>query len=224
MKKFSIFVVVLCLILFGIICYGVLSYDSLVIDTKVYSFIASNIMNDELTLILKAITELGGVAFTVLAGVLIFMFCKKNRWFITFDLVGVTLVNQVIKHIIRRPRPNVLRLVEESGYSFPSGHSMVSMAFYGIIIYLVYKNVSNKYLKWILIILLSLLILSIGFSRIYVGVHYFTDVVGGFFLALAYLIVYIYIYNILNIKSCIAKINFYVILLTFTEVYMKMIP
>ena len=195
MKKFSIFVVVLCLILFGIICYGVLSYDSLVIDSKVYSFIINNIMNDGLTPILKAITELGGVAFTVLAGVLIFMFCKKNRWFITIDLVGVTLVNQVIKHIIRRPRPNVLRLVEESGYSFPSGHSMVSMAFYGIIIYLVYKNVSNKYLKWILIILLSLLILSIGFSRIYVGVHYFTDVAGGFLLGLAYLIIYINIYN-----------------------------
>ena len=195
MKKFSIFVVVLCLILFSIICYGVLSYDSLVIDTKVYSFIINNIMNDGLTPILKAITELGGVAFTVLAGVLIFMFCKKNRWFITIDLVGVTLVNQVIKHIIRRPRPNVLRLVEESGYSFPSGHSMVSMAFYGIIFYLVYKNVSNKYLKWILIILLSLLILSIGFSRIYVGVHYFTDVAGGFLLGLAYLIIYINIYN-----------------------------
>ena len=195
MKKFSIFVVVLCLILFSIICYGVLSYDSLVIDTKVYSFITNNIMNDGLTPILKAITELGGVAFTVLAGVLIFMFCKKNRWFITIDLVGVTLVNQVIKHIIRRPRPNVLRLVEESGYSFPSGHSMVSMAFYGIIIYLVYKNVTNKYLKWILIILLSLLILSIGFSRIYVGVHYFTDVAGGFLLGLAYLIIYINIYN-----------------------------
>ncbi len=195
MKKFSIFVVVLCLILFSIICYGVLSYDSLVIDTKIYSFITNNIMNDGLTPILKVITELGGVAFTVLAGVLIFMFCKKNRWFITIDLVGVTLVNQVIKHIIRRPRPNVLRLVEESGYSFPSGHSMVSMAFYGIIIYLVYKNVSNKYLKWILIILLSLLILSIGFSRIYVGVHYFTDVAGGFLLGLAYLIIYINIYN-----------------------------
>lgn len=195
MKKFSIFVVVLCLILFSVICYGVLSYDSLVIDTKVYSFIASNTMNDGLTPILKVITELGGVAFTILAGVLIFMFCKKVRWFITFDLVGVTLVNQVIKHIIRRPRPNVLRLVEESGYSFPSGHSMVSMAFYGIIIYLVYKNVSNKYLKWLLITLLSLLILSIGFSRIYVGVHYFTDVAGGFLLGLAYLIIYINIYN-----------------------------
>ena len=149
MKKFSIFIVVLCLILFSVICYGVL----------------------------------------------IFMFCKKIRWFVTFDLVGVTLVNQIIKHIVRRPRPNVLRLVEESGYSFPSGHSMVSMAFYGIIIYLVYKNVSNKYLKWTLIILLSLLILFIGFSRIYVGVHYFTDVASGFLLGLAYLIIYINIYN-----------------------------
>lgn len=195
MKKFNIFIVVLCLILFSVICYSVLSYDNLVIDTKVYSFIADNIMNDGLTSVLKVITELGGVAFTVLAGVLIFMFCKKIRWFVTFDLVGVTVINQAIKHIVRRPRPNVLRLVEESGYSFPSGHSMVSMAFYGIVIYLVYKNVSNKYLKWLLITLLSLLILSIGFSRIYVGVHYFTDVAGGFLLGLAYLIIYINIYN-----------------------------
>lgn len=195
MKKFNIFIVVLCLILFSVICYGVLSYDSLVIDTKVYSFIADNLMSDGITSVLKVITELGGVAFIVLAGVLIFMFCKKIRWFVTFDLVGVTVINQAIKHIVRRPRPNVLRLVEEDGYSFPSGHSMVSMAFYGIIIYLVYKNVTNKYLKWTLITLLSLLILSIGFSRIYVGVHYFTDVVGGFLLGLAYLIIYINIYN-----------------------------
>ena len=195
MKKFNIFIVVLCLILFSVICYGVLSYDSLVIDTKVYSFIADNLMSDGITSVLKVITELGGVAFTVLAGVLIFMFCKKIRWFVTFDLVGVTLINQVIKHIVRRPRPNILRLVEESGYSFPSGHSMVSMTFYGIIIYLVYKNVNDKYLKWLLITLLSLLILAIGFSRIYVGVHYFTDVVGGFLLGLAYLVIYVNIYN-----------------------------
>lgn len=195
MKKCSILIVVLCLMLFSIICYQILNYDSLVIDTNAYSFIADNIMNDSLTPILKVITELGGVAFTVVAGVLIFIFCKKIRWFVTFDLVGVTLINQLLKHIIRRPRPNILRLVEESGYSFPSGHSMVSMTFYGIIIYLVYKNVNDKYLKWLLITLLSLLILAIGFSRIYVGVHYFTDVVGGFLLGLAYLVIYVNIYN-----------------------------
>lgn len=191
MKKFNIFIVVLCLILFSVICYGVLSYDSLVIDTKVYSFIADNIMSDGITSVLKVITELGGVAFIVLAGVLIFMFCKKIRWFVTFDLVGVTLINQVIKHIVRRPRPNVLRLVEEDGYSFPSGHSMVSMAFYGYLIYLIYKYVKNKYIKWISIIALSILICFIGISRIYLGVHYTSDVLGGFLISISYLVIYI---------------------------------
>ena len=201
MKKFRIIIVCLCLLLFSVILFNVCKYGVLDIDNNVYNFISKNIMNDTLSSILKCVTHLGGVAFIVLLGVLCFMFCKKNRWFITFDLVGCTVINQTIKHIVRRPRPNVLRLVEENGYSFPSGHSMISVAFYGLLIYFVYKNINNKYLKWTLISLLSLLILTIGFSRIYVGVHYFTDVVGGFFLALAYLIVYIYIYNKKVIKN-----------------------
>ena len=67
---------------------------------------------------------------------------------------------------------------------------MASMAFYGFIIYLIYKNIKNKYIKWISIILLSILILAIGFSRIYLGVHYTSDVLGGFLLTIAYLMVY----------------------------------
>lgn len=201
MKKFRIIIVCLCLLLFSVILFNICKYGVLDIDNNIYNFISKNIMNDTLSSILKCVTHLGGVAFIVLLGVLCFMFCKKNRWFITFDLVGCTVINQTIKHIVKRPRPNVLRLVSESGYSFPSGHSMISVAFYGLVIYFVYKNINNKYLKWVLISLLSLLILTIGFSRIYVGVHYFTDVVGGFFLALAYLIVYIYIYNKKAIKN-----------------------
>ena len=195
MKKLEVFIVSICLILFAVICFGVCTQDTLSIDTSVYNFISENIMNDTLTSIFKVVTHLGGVAFIILLGVLCFMFCKKNRWFITFDLVGCTIINQAIKHIVRRPRPSVLRLVEESGYSFPSGHSMISIAFYGLVIYFVYKNINNKYLKWTLITLLSLLILTIGFSRIYVGVHYFTDVAGGLLLGFAFLIVYINIYN-----------------------------
>ena len=201
MKKFRIIIVCLCLLLFSVILFSVCKYGVLDIDNNVYNFISKNIMNDTLSSILKCVTHLGGVAFIVLLGVLCFMFCKKNRWFITFDLVGCTVINQTIKHIVRRPRPNVVRLVSESGYSFPSGHSMISVAFYGLVIYFFYKNINNKYLKWALISLLSLLILTIGFSRIYVGVHYFTDVVGGYLLALAYLVVYIYIYNKKVIKN-----------------------
>ena len=80
-------------------------------------------------------------------------------------------------------------IIEESGYIFPSGHSMASMAFYGFIIFLVWKYVkTNK--KWIYTIVLSLLILLIGISRIYLGVHYASDVLAGFILTLAYLIIF----------------------------------
>ena len=67
---------------------------------------------------------------------------------------------------------------------------MVSMAFYGFLIYLIYKNVKNKYLKWISITILSLLITLIGISRIYLGVHYTSDVLGGFLISISYLIVF----------------------------------
>lgn len=195
MKKFRYVLAGICFIIFLGIMYSVLKYDSLSIDTSVYNFISNNIMTNGLHPYVKVITELGGVGFTVVLTLLIIIFSKKYRWFIAGNVVATTLVNQIVKHLVRRPRPSVLRLVNESGYSFPSGHSMVSVALYGIIVYTIYMNVKNKYVKWISIVLLSLLVLLIGFSRIYVGVHYFTDVVGGFTLGLVVLIMYIDIYD-----------------------------
>ena len=100
-------------------------------------------------------------------------------------------LNQILKYIVQRNRPEGYRLIDESGYSFPSGHSMVSTAFYGFLIYLVIKKVKNKYLKNFLVILLSILIILIGFSRVYLGVHYASDVIAGFFISIAYLILFI---------------------------------
>lgn len=114
------------------------------------------------------------------------------------NLVISAGMNNLLKIIIQRPRPIGYRLIEETGYSFPSGHSMVSMAFYGYLVYLTYKHIKNKYLKYLLMIILNILILMIGTSRVFLGVHYTSDVLGGFIISIIYLIIYI---------KCIEKIN-----------------
>ena len=129
----------------------------------------------------------------MIATITLFIVIKNKKIGISIlsNVAIVTVLNQLIKRILQRPRPTEYRIIEETGYSFPSGHSMVSMAFYGYFIYLIYKYVKNKYVKWISIILLSLLICLIGISRIYLGVHYTSDVLGGFLISISYLIIYI---------------------------------
>lgn len=78
---------------------------------------------------------------------------------------------------------------------------MVSLSFYGFLIYLIYKNIQNKYIKWILILLLGLLIFIVGTSRIYLGVHYPSDVLTGFLLASSYLIIFIGVANKFILKK-----------------------
>lgn len=102
----------------------------------------------------------------------------------------IFLSNQLLKNIVARPRPEGFRLVEESGYSFPSGHSMVSMAFYGFIVYWIFEKVKNPYLKWSSMIAISFIIIAIGLSRIYLGVHYASDVIAGFCISISYLILF----------------------------------
>ena len=122
---------------------------------------------------------------------------KKVGISVFLNLILASLTNYTLKQIVQRPRPIEYRIIDESGYSLPSGHSMVSMAFYGYLIYLIYKQIGNKYIKWSLISLLSLLIISIGISRIYLGVHYVSDVIAGFLVAISYLIIYINIINLI---------------------------
>lgn len=162
------------------------------IDKNIYNLIIK-LMNSNTTTVMIFISYLGS-AVTLITLVIEFMIIlknKRNAKYIALNLVLVFLLNRILKLIIGRPRPDVLKLVLEDGYSFPSGHSMVSMGFYGFLIYLIYINIKNKKIKYILIVLLTLLILLIGISRIYLGVHYATDVIGGFIIAVLYLIVFV---------------------------------
>jgi membrane-associated phospholipid phosphatase len=86
----------------------------------------------------------------------------------------------LLKQLFNRPRPLIPLLEPVSGLSFPSGHALMSVSFYGLLIFLAWENVNKRSLKWVIISLLLLLILLIGFSRIYFRVHYFSDVLAGF--------------------------------------------
>ena len=203
MKKYIKWVImVIFLILFSIFAYKIVMDKSIYIDKIVYDFICDNFMSERMTNIVKILTSLGSALVVIILTIVLFMAIKNKRIAVSIviNLIVITILNNHLKIIFLRPRPNVNNLILESGYSFPSGHSSTSMAFYGYLIYLIYKYVNNKKIKISLIIFLSLVIVAIGLSRIYLGVHYASDVLGGFLLAIVYLIIFITITN-----KCIEK-------------------
>lgn len=193
-KNLKWFIVFICLILVIGILEDVLEDEILKLDIYGYDLVSKFLISDFVTPIAKNITHLGGAIFLITLSLILLLIIKNKKIGILIWLnLGISvLLNQALKFIIQRPRPTEFRIINESGYSFPSGHSMVSSAFYGFLIYLIYKNVKNKYLKWSLITLLSLVILTIGISRIYLGVHYTSDVIAGFLISISYLIIFIH--------------------------------
>ena len=192
-KNLKWIVLFICLIGFFALAEDVFNKEIMNGDIVGYKLVSTFLISDFATPIAKFITNFGGAIMLIILAPMLFIFIKNKKIGVSIisNLAIITVLNQLLKRIVQRPRPTEFRIVEESGYSFPSGHSMVSMAFYGYLIYLIYKYVKNKYLKWISIILLSILICSIGISRIYLGVHYTSDVLGGFFISISYLIIYI---------------------------------
>ena len=193
-KNLKWFIVFICLILVIGILEDVLEDEILKLDIYGYDLVSKFLISDFVTPIAKNITHLGGAIFLITLSLILLLIIKNKKIGILIWLnLGISvLLNQALKFIIQRPRPTEFRIINESGYSFPSGHSMVSAAFYGFLIYLIYKNVKNKYLKWSLITLLSLVILTIGISRIYLGVPYTSDVIAGFLISVSYLIIFIH--------------------------------
>lgn len=192
-KNLRWIILFLCLVGFLALAEDVFHKEIMSGDIIGYNIISKFLISDFVTPIAKFITNFGGAIFLIILTIVLFFVIKNRKIGLSIfsNLVIVTVLNQLLKRILQRPRPTEFRIIEETGYSFPSGHSMISMAFYGYLIYLICKYVKNKYVKWISILLLGILICSIGISRIYLGVHYTSDVLGGFLISVSYLVIYI---------------------------------
>lgn len=137
--------------------------------------------SDQLTEIFKIITNLGSFWGILIVIFLVFLVNRKVSYICLGASIIQTSLNRVIKAIVRRPRPNVDVFIRESNFSFPSGHAMAITCSYGLLIYYLYKS-EIRYRK-LLIVICVLIIVLVSLSRVYLGVHYFSDIIGGILLS-----------------------------------------
>ena len=169
-------------------------------DQSVFNFLGNYVSerNNELMLFF---TFLGTHNFLIPANLVLiayFLFIRKHKWYsIKVPAIALTSLGLMfgLKHFFGRPRPDVPLIFHADGLSFPSGHALFSISFYGLLIYLIYKGVKAVWLKWTLIILLFVLAMIIGFSRVYLRVHYATDVIAGFCVGFLWLVFTIWLLN-----------------------------
>lgn len=203
-KKIKWTIVTILSVIFLILLISVYTGHIEQFDNSIYKVI-EEMRNENLTKILIFITHLGGtismiLITTVLSLILICFKRKKIAIGIFLNLLISSCTYILLKNIITRPRPAVEEmLVEEIGFSFPSGHTTNNMAFYGFAIYLVYKNVKNKILRNFVCIIFAILAILVGFSRMYLRVHYPSDVLAGFCLGIILVILFeTFIYSKIN--------------------------
>lgn len=144
-------------------------------------------MSPNLTLFMRFTTESGSSMAVVILCLSFFLFKEARiRWAfpVSISVLTAAVSNFLLKLAFARERPNILRLIDEDYYSFPSGHAMINTSFYMMILLLTWRYIKNKRARWGISILCVMMPLIIGVSRIYLGVHYATDVAAGWLLGL----------------------------------------
>jgi len=175
----------LCLYLFGGVTQDIVAGDPLTkFDLTLANWLHS-LATPTATTICVLISSLGEPVLAVVALIVAIVYALQRQWLHVgtwvVALVGGEALNQVLKHIIARPRPVFAQpLIPESGYSFPSGHALESVIAYGLLAYFAILVLQSWRAKTGAVCLATLLVGLIGLSRLYLGVHYFSDIAGGY--------------------------------------------
>lgn len=198
-------VVILAVFLLALLALAYLIRNVIVLhrtgfDEKVFTYLQNHISPENNDTMLF-FTFLGTHTFLIPANLVLiayFLFVQKHKWY-AIKIPAIALSSLALmfglKHFFNRPRPDVPLLFKAEGLSFPSGHALFSITFYGLLVYIIYKSKWPTEWKWTVMSLLFLLILVIGFSRVYLRVHYASDVIAGFCVGFAWLVVAIWLLN-----------------------------
>lgn len=187
-----------CLLLFLFLGHEILKNQELNFDMRAFAF-ADSLGTPIFDSFMKSITFFASRDFIAGASLMLifyFLIIRRHRWYsikVPVIALGSISLNLILKFLFDRDRPIIPHLVKSYGLSFPSGHAMISASFYGLLIYLVWVNVKNPVGRWALVIALILFIVLIGFSRVYLHVHYASDVVAGFAAGLLWVIIALFV-------------------------------
>ena len=183
-------VAAVCATAFVFLLSEVLESESMKLDEAAYWLIVENLRQSWLTPVMESFSNLATPVSIAVLWVVIAAFApgKRPGWCAATNLALVFVLNQLLKAIVQRPRPDGFRLAQASGFSFPSGHSMIAMAFFGLLIWFVWRYEKDNVKRVFLIIALCAIIAMIGISRVYLGVHYASDVLAGFCLSTIWLV------------------------------------
>lgn len=159
------------------------------LDELAYRLFVEKLRSDPLTSVMEGFTGLLSIPVLLVMTLIVTAFApgKAPGRCVAANLACVLVLNVVLKQIVQRPRPDGFRLIAETGYSFPSGHSMVSMAFFGLLVWMIWVYEKDRLMRNVWCILMGLVIVMVGVSRIYLGVHYASDVLAGFCVSLVWL-------------------------------------
>lgn len=179
----GIFLSITSLLLFLYLTRAVLNEQTIIFDNSITNLVFS-FRQFWLTKIMVLATTLGNQAIIV-GSVIILIFLTKRKHrresfiFSILLLMGV-VTTSLLKILLKVPRPQISALVIENSYSYPSGHALNALLFYGTISFFIYHFTKNKKISLIVSILATLLIFLIGLSRVYLGVHHPSDVLAGY--------------------------------------------
>lgn len=201
-KSFSLALVifVLCALGFSLISVLVSNHKMHHFDSTIISWV-QGLEAPNLTVVMKFFTTIGSglpiVIISIMIMALLYQFLGHRRelLFLIWVMIGSALMNKLLKLVFQRTRPTLHRIVEANGYSFPSGHSVAAFALYGALAFLIWKHVHKAKGRILIIIFSSLFIVTIGISRIYLGVHYPSDVIGGYLMSACWLTLSIGLYR-----------------------------
>ncbi len=175
-------VIIAAALIFSLLLEDVAEGQIMALDVYAYRFFVEYLRSDFMTPIMEGFTSLSSVAVVLVMALIVSAFApgRAPGRCVCANVIGALILNQVLKFIVQRPRPDGFRLATESSYSFPSGHSMISMAFYGLLIWMIWKYEKDDILRHVWCCLFAVIIVMVGISRIYLGVHYASDVIAGF--------------------------------------------